>query len=76
MLLASILHDFKHPGLNNFYHINARTDIAITYNGNIYFYFRQGTAGLSNGAAHQFLGIFNNRNPGAIHCFSKIQSIV
>jgi hypothetical protein len=33
LFLAAICHDFKHPGLNNNYQINFRTDIAINYNG-------------------------------------------
>jgi hypothetical protein len=36
VLLAAICHDFKHPGQNNIYQINAKTELALTYNGNIY----------------------------------------
>ncbi len=32
-LLAALCHDFKHPGRNNIFQINARTNLAITYNG-------------------------------------------
>ena len=32
ILLASLGHDLGHPGLNNNFHINARTDLALTYN--------------------------------------------
>lgn len=32
-LLAAICHDFKHPGKNNIYQINAQTEISLTYNG-------------------------------------------
>lgn len=31
--LSAICHDFKHPGYNNNFQINMRTDIAINYNG-------------------------------------------
>jgi hypothetical protein len=30
--VAAIIHDFKHPGLNNTYHINKKSQIAIKYN--------------------------------------------
>lgn len=33
LLLSCIVHDFKHPGLNNMYHINAKTFYAVRYNG-------------------------------------------
>ena len=33
ILVSAIIHDYKHPGLNNPYHINAKTKIAIRYNG-------------------------------------------
>ena len=33
MLISSIVHDYKHPGLNNIYQINAKTELAIIYNG-------------------------------------------
>lgn len=32
LFIAAIVHDFKHPGLNNTYHMNKRTSIAIRYN--------------------------------------------
>lgn len=32
LFIASIVHDFKHPGLNNTYHMNKRTPIANRYN--------------------------------------------
>lgn len=32
-LLSALCHDFKHPGKNNMYHMNVRTDLALTYNG-------------------------------------------
>ena len=32
MILSSIGHDLGHPGLNNGYHINASTELGITYN--------------------------------------------
>lgn len=32
MLLASVCHDIDHPGLNNNYQVNARTDLALMYN--------------------------------------------
>lgn len=32
ILLASLAHDFKHPGGNNLYQINAKTQLALTYN--------------------------------------------
>ena len=32
ILIASLGHDLGHPGLNNNFHINARTDLALTYN--------------------------------------------
>ena len=35
VLLSAICHDYKHQGLDDIYHINARTDIAIRYNSNI-----------------------------------------
>lgn len=30
--IAAIVHDYKHPGLNNMYHINKKTSFAIKYN--------------------------------------------
>jgi hypothetical protein len=30
--VAAIIHDYKHPGLNNTYHINKKSSIAIKYN--------------------------------------------
>jgi cAMP-specific phosphodiesterase 4 len=33
LLLASASHDFKHPGKNNIYQINAKTNLALAYNG-------------------------------------------
>jgi hypothetical protein len=30
--IASIIHDYKHPGLNNNFHINKRTDLSRRYN--------------------------------------------
>jgi len=36
-LVAAICHDFKHNGLNNMYHMNISSEIAITYNGKIIF---------------------------------------
>jgi len=32
VLLASVIHDVGHPGTNNLYHVNAKSDIAIRYN--------------------------------------------
>ncbi len=32
IILAAIIHDFDHPGLNNAFMINSRSDIAIRYN--------------------------------------------
>jgi hypothetical protein len=32
LFIAAIIHDFKHPGLNNAYHINKKTTIATRYN--------------------------------------------
>ncbi len=34
IILASVSHDFRHPGTNNNYQINAGTDLALVYNGN------------------------------------------
>lgn len=31
-LLAAAIHDFKHPGTNNAFHVNDSTDLAILYN--------------------------------------------
>jgi len=31
-LIAAIIHDYRHPGLNNNYHINKRSPISIKYN--------------------------------------------
>jgi hypothetical protein len=33
LLLAALCHDFKHPGYNNIYQVNAVTDLAIQFNG-------------------------------------------
>ena len=32
IIIASLGHDLGHPGLNNNFHINARTELALTYN--------------------------------------------
>ena len=32
MILSALGHDLGHPGLNNGYHVNAKTDLGITYN--------------------------------------------
>ena len=32
ILISSLGHDLGHPGLNNNFHINARTELALTYN--------------------------------------------
>jgi len=34
IIIASLGHDLGHPGLNNNFHINARTELALTYNDN------------------------------------------
>ena len=34
IIIASLGHDIGHPGLNNNFHINARTELALTYNDN------------------------------------------
>lgn len=34
ILLSSICHDYKHPGIGNSYLINSVHDIALTFNGN------------------------------------------
>ena len=31
-MVAALAHDVKHPGLNNSYHINSRSEIALIYN--------------------------------------------
>jgi hypothetical protein len=31
-LVAAIIHDYDHPGLNNAYQINAQSELAIRYN--------------------------------------------
>jgi len=31
-LIAAIIHDFEHPGLNNAYHINTQSNLAVRYN--------------------------------------------
>lgn len=32
-LISAIIHDYKHPGLNNNFLINSKTDISLVYNG-------------------------------------------
>lgn len=32
-LFSALIHDFKHPGFNNGFLINSKSDIAIIYNG-------------------------------------------
>ena len=32
MIISAMGHDLGHPGLNNNYHINASSDLALTYN--------------------------------------------
>eukprot|EP01112_Ceratiomyxa_fruticulosa_P008300 TRINITY_DN214_c0_g1_i1.p1 TRINITY_DN214_c0_g1~~TRINITY_DN214_c0_g1_i1.p1 ORF type:complete len:745 (+),score=137.62 TRINITY_DN214_c0_g1_i1:217-2451(+) len=31
-LIAAIIHDYEHPGLNNAYHINTQSELAVRYN--------------------------------------------
>lgn len=39
---SALIHDFKHPGFNNGFMINSKSEIAFTFNGNLVFsYFRQ-----------------------------------
>ncbi len=35
LLIACIIHDFKHPGVTNAFLVNTGDPIAIKYNGNI-----------------------------------------
>ena len=37
LLITTIIHDYKHPGFNNVYHINTKSKLAIRYNGNLKF---------------------------------------
>ena len=30
---GALIHDFKHPGLNNGFQINTKTDISVLFNG-------------------------------------------
>lgn len=39
VIYASVIHDFKHPGYNNGFMVNSRSDIAFQYNGK-YKYFK------------------------------------
>lgn len=32
ILVAAVIHDFEHPGLNNAFHINTQSELAIRYN--------------------------------------------
>lgn len=32
-LISAIIHDFRHPGLNNNFQINSKSEIAQIYNG-------------------------------------------
>jgi len=32
---SALIHDFKHPGFNNGFHINSKSDIAFQFNGKI-----------------------------------------
>ena len=32
-LFAAVIHDFKHPGFNNGFLINSKSDIAFQFNG-------------------------------------------
>lgn len=34
LLLGAACHDYKHPGLNNPYHLNSLSEIALDFNGN------------------------------------------
>jgi hypothetical protein len=34
-LISAIIHDFKHPELNNNFLINSKNEIALRYNGKI-----------------------------------------
>lgn len=36
VLYAAVIHDFKHPGFNNGFLINSKSEIAIQFNGNIF----------------------------------------
>ena len=36
--LSAIIHDFKHPGLDNLYQTKMMTKLAVRYNGKFYFY--------------------------------------
>ena len=35
ILYAAIIHDFKHPGMNNGFLINSKSEIAIQFNGKL-----------------------------------------
>lgn len=34
-MFAAMMHDFKHPGYNNSYLVNSKSDIAFQFNGNL-----------------------------------------
>lgn len=35
---AAVIHDYKHPGYNNGFLINTKSDIAFMYNGKVYLF--------------------------------------
>jgi|LauGreDrversion4_2_1035121.scaffolds.fasta_scaffold1735434_1 hypothetical protein len=39
-IIAGACHDFKHPGLNNYYLMEARDPIALLYNGKALYYLK------------------------------------
>ena len=66
-LVAAIIHDYEHPGLNNAYHINVQSELAVRYNDkSVYF------KGNFSRSLYRFWKITTQRLPLACYMMNPI----